>query len=116
MILNDLIAALSSAVGVIFVLVLSFIKIPKIDLNIWGIIGKNLTKEILTKIDNLEDHIESIDKKLDTHIKEDEINKIKQSRLRILIFGSDILNNVKPTKEHEEDIIDTITEYEKYCL
>lgn len=71
---------------------------------------------MITKIDNLEDQVESIDKKLDTHIKEDEINKIKQSRLRILIFGSDILNNVKPTKEHEEDIIDIITEYEKYCL
>ena len=82
----------------------------------WGIIGKNLTKEAVSKIDNLENRIENIDQKLDSHIAEDEVDKVKQNRLRILIFGSDILNGIKPTREHEEDILDSITEYEKYCI
>ena len=81
----------------------------------WGIIGKNLTKEAVSKIDNLENRMENLDQKLDTHIKESEVYRIEQNRLRILIFGSDILNNIKPTKEHEEDILDSITEYEKFC-
>ena len=81
----------------------------------WGIIGKNLTKEAVSKIDNLENRIENIDQKLDSHIAEDEVDKVKQNRLRILIFGSDILNGIKPTREHEEDILDSITEYEKFC-
>ena len=58
---SDLLSAVSSAVGIIFVLILSFINIPKLNINIWGIIGKNLTKEAVSKIDNLENRIEKID-------------------------------------------------------
>ena len=113
---NDLIAALSSAVGVLIVLGLSFINIPKINVNIWEIIGRNFNKDVLSKIETLEDRVDKIDKKLDKHVEEDKIDRVKQARLRILRFGSDILNNIKPTKEHEEDIIDTITDYEKFCI
>ena len=116
MVLNDLIAALTSATGVLIVLALSFINIPKINLNIWNIIGNNITRDISNKIDQLEDRVDDIDKKLDNHIKDDKVDKVRQNRLRILRFGSDLLNNIKPTKEHEEDIIDGITEYEKYCI
>lgn len=58
---SDLLSAVSSAIGIIFVLILSFINIPKLDINIWGIIGKNLTREAISKIDNLENRIENID-------------------------------------------------------
>ena len=58
---SDLLSAVSNAVGIIFVLILSFINIPKLDINIWGIIGKNLTREAISKIDNLENRIENID-------------------------------------------------------
>ena len=58
---SDLLSAVSSAIGIIFVLILSFINIPKLDINIWGVIGKNLTREAISKIDNLENRIENID-------------------------------------------------------
>ena len=58
---SDLLSAVSSSVGIIFVLILSFINIPKLDINMWGIIGKNLTKEAISKIDNLENRMENLD-------------------------------------------------------
>lgn len=113
--LNDVVTALTSAVGILIVLGLSFINIPKINLNLWGIIGKNLTRDISSKIDLVEERVDCINKKLDKHIEEDTENKIRNTRLRILRFGSDLLNGTKPTKEHEGDTIDDITSYEEYC-
>lgn len=113
--LNDIVTALTSAVGVLIVLGLSFINVPKINLNLWGIIGKNLTKDLTGKLDTLEERVDNIDQKLVQHIEEDTESRIRTARVRILRFGSDILNGTKPTKEHEEDTIDDITIYEDYC-
>ena len=42
-------------------------------------------------------------------------NVAKQARVRILRFGDEVYNNVLHTKEHFNQILQDITEYEHYC-
>ena len=35
---------------------------------------------------------------------------------RVLRFGDELLHDVRHTKEHFDDVLRDITEYEKYCL
>ena len=42
-------------------------------------------------------------------------NSAKQARIRILRFGDEIYNGIRHTKEHFDQILLDITEYERYC-
>lgn len=64
--------------------------------------------EILLKLEN-------IDKKLEQHIKADEADKARQSRLRLLRFDGEVRIGIEHTREHWDDILADIDTYEKYC-
>ena len=71
-------------------------------------IGRTINGEILEKVEKLEVDIRTM------QAKEDE-RDIKHSRTRVLRFGDELIHDVHHSKEHFEDILQDISDYEKYC-
>lgn len=107
----DLNALFGTTTGIIFVLSI-FIKIPKIEVNIWGWIAR--------KIGNAMNHdifieMNQIKNNLDAHVKKDEADKASFSRKRILRFNDELLHTVYHSREHFVEILSDIDDYEDYC-
>ena len=84
--LTDLIKILQDNNLIHFVVIIAvcFIKIPKIELNIWGIIGKSINKDITSKVNNLNSEV--------SELKNDfEVHAVNSCRERILRFNSEIM-------------------------
>lgn len=107
--LNNIIQA--GTVGVLIILA-GMIKIPPIQLNFWGwlgrIIGKAINGEVLDKVDDLS-------KEIDQLKKSEELRDVRYSRQRILRFNDEILFGYQHSKEHFDEILEDIDTYEKYC-
>lgn len=71
-------------------------------------IGRAINGDLLEKVDNLEQKIEKMDQ-------EEQLQRAKDARTRVLRFGDELLHDVHHTKEHFDDVLRDITEYEKYC-
>lgn len=59
--------------------------------------------------------IATLQKTLDNHIKEDENEKARNQRYRILRFFDEICEGRRHSESHFEDILDDIADYELYC-
>lgn len=59
--------------------------------------------------------IEALQKTLDEHIREDEDERARNQRARILRFYDEICEGRQHSESHFEDILDDITDYETYC-
>lgn len=100
--------------GVIGLLVIlaGMIKIPKLELNIWNLIGRtigrSINKEVLEKVNHLSQEV-------DTLKKDEELERARQARQRILRFNDEILFEKRHSKEHFDEILDDIDTYEEYC-
>ena len=66
------------------------------------------TEEIVKKLGDIE-------KKLDSHIKENEQQFILQDRSRIISFADECSRKVEHSSESFDDILASIDNYEKYC-
>lgn len=90
----------------------TLIQIAPIEINPWSAlarwIGRAINKEIL-------DNVSSMQETLDKHITKDDERYAKQCRLRILRFNDEVLQGRQHTKEHFDETMDDITEYERYC-
>ena len=90
----------------------TLIQVSPIKVNPWSwlarTIGRAINKEIL-------ENVSSMQETLDKHISKDDERYAKQCRLRILRFNDEILQNRRHTKEHFDEILGDITEYEIYC-
>lgn len=71
-------------------------------------IGRAINGELMEKVDNLEKKVEKMDK-------DDRLQRAKDARTRVLRFGDELLHDVRHTKEHFDDVLRDITEYERYC-
>ena len=98
---------------------LSFIQIAPIKINPWSFIGRGICRvlfgELIDKVDNVHDKVDHVQKSLDEHIIANEERDVKQCRLRVLRFNDEIIQGQKHTREHFNEILDDITEYEHYC-
>lgn len=90
----------------------TLIQISPIKCNPWSAlataVGRALNREMLDKVDQLQ-------QSLDTHIVEDAERNAKARRLRVLRFNDELIQGIRHTKEHFDEILDDITEYERYC-
>ena len=68
----------------------------------------NTTKEIETQVGKLQ-------KTLDAHISEDEDEKARNQRYRILRFYDEVCEGKDHSESHWEDILDDIDHYALYC-
>ena len=103
--------AQGGVVGLLIILI-GMIKIPKLELNIWNLIGRTIGRsingEVLAQVRQLTSEV-------DTLKKEEELERARQARQRILRFNDEILFNKRHSKEHFDEILDDIDTYEDYC-
>lgn len=59
--------------------------------------------------------IEDMQSTLDAHVREDEDERARNQRYRILRFYDEMCEHRKHSESHFEDILDDIDDYEKYC-
>lgn len=94
------------------VILAGMIKIPPLEINFWGWLGKQVGRaingELEEKIDKLTDDLEGFKN-------QEELENMRQARQRILRFSDEILFDQKHSKEHFDEILEDIDLYEKYC-
>ena len=90
----------------------TIIQISPIKIDPWSAlaraIGRAINKEVIEKVEKLENSVESLNNKVDE-------GGAKTARARILRFGDEIIHGVRHSKEHFDDILDDMTDYEHYC-
>jgi hypothetical protein len=101
------------AVAVVFLGTL--IKIPKLEVNLWGLIGKGINKETNEKLDRIMAQQMQTQDKLEKHIAQDNERYAISCRYRILHFNDELLHGIKHSKEHFDQTLSDITEYDSYC-
>ena len=104
--------------GSLFVL-LTFIQISPIKINPWTalarVLGRSINGELIQKIEGLENEIK------DMRIENDKRNAINDerhatlNRTHILRFNDELLHQKEHTKEHFDQVLEDIDEYEDYC-
>lgn len=107
-----------TGLGVVLVLSI-FIKIPKLELNVWGWLGKAvgnaLNKGVIERLDKTDEKIDKLQSDLDAHIKVEEVAKIDAARKEILKFNDELLANRKHSLESFDETLKLIDIYEDYC-
>ena len=82
-------------------------------------IGRAINGDLIEKVDKLEknfnDKVNSLDQKIEKMDRDDQLQRAKDARTRVLRFGDELIHDVPHTKEHFDDVLRDITEYEKYC-
>lgn len=71
-------------------------------------IGRAVNGELMEKVDNLEKDVQKINHDAGER-------RAKDARARVLRFGDELIHDVRHSKEHFDDILMDISEYEKYC-
>lgn len=71
-------------------------------------IGRAINGEVIAKVDKLEKDLQKISHDAGER-------RAKDARARVLRFGDELIHDVRHSKEHFDDILQDITEYEKYC-
>ena len=106
------------AIGVLIVLA-GMIKIPKIELNLWNwigrTVGRSINKEMMDQVNDLQSEVKGMKTEIDTLKKEEELERVRMARQRILRFNDEILFEKRHSKEHFDEILDDIDTYEEYC-
>lgn len=70
--------------------------------------GRRINGDVREKLDEISND-------LSTHIHEDNQRNAKRARVRILRFADEILQGELHSKEHFDEILEDITEYNRYC-
>lgn len=102
-IITALLAVLGSSVVV---------EIIPIKINPWTWLARKIGKAILGDVT---EQLSGISEQLKTHIEEDAKDKAKHMRVRILRFADEILQGERHSQEHFNEILEDITEYNRYC-
>lgn len=90
----------------------TLVQIAPIKINPWSwvarAIGRAINAEVIQKVDKLEGDVRNLKNHSEEH-------EAKSCRIRILRFGDEILHGVHHSKEHFDQILLDITDYENYC-
>lgn len=77
--------------------------------------GKKTQDSIKESNRAVEKCVDQVQTTLNNHIREDEDEKARSQRYRILRFYDEMCENRKHSESHFEDILDDIDSYEHYC-
>lgn len=106
------------AIGILIILA-GMIKIPKIELNLWNwigrTVGRSINKEMMDQVNDLQTEIKNVKQEVDMLKKDEELERVRMARQRILRFNDEILFGKRHSKEHFDEILDDIDTYEEYC-
>ena len=93
------------SVCIAVVILLTLIQIAPIKVNPWGWIGKKIGRllngEVLDRVEKLEKNLQE--------------QSVLNCRIRILRFGDELMRNIKHSRDHFEQTLRDIDNYEKYC-
>lgn len=94
------------------IILAGMIKIPPIQLNFWGwlgrMVGRAINGEVLERVDDLTKEVNKLKQ-------DEELERVRQARQRILRFNDEILHAQRHSKEHFDEILEDIDLYENYC-
>ena len=103
---------LAAGIALLCAALATIIQVSPIKLDPWTWlgrwIGRAINGELMEKVDQLEKDIKQIDHDAGER-------NAKAARARVLRFGDELIHDVRHSKEHFDDILQDITEYEKYC-
>lgn len=82
-------------------------------------IGRAINGELMEKVEKMEKNfdskVDSLEQKIEKMDQDDKLQRAKDARTRVLRFGDELIHDVRHTKEHFDDVLRDITEYEIYC-
>lgn len=135
--LNDIVSQLGLqdgiSLGVIIVIFLSLIQVSKLKIDPWTAlgrcllipfkaIGRELTADVVEKMDKLSDEIDSLSREIETIEREAGEDRKKtaehravSTRMRILRFGDEVRSGLPHSLEHYDEVMNDITTYMNYC-
>ena len=97
--------------GAVLIL-MTLIQVTPIKINPWSWLGRTIGRaingEVLEKVESLSQDVQN-------NKKDDDEHWASLSRSHILRFGDEILHGVGHSKEHFDQILLDITDYEHYC-
>lgn len=98
--------------GGLIILLMTLIQVTPIKINPWSwiarMIGRSINGEVLEKVDMLSEDVRALKA-------EDAEQWASLSRSHILRFGDELLHGVPHSKEHFDQILLDISNYESYC-
>ena len=91
---------------------MTLLQIAPVRIDPWSWIAKRIGRavngEVIDRMEKLEKTVEAIRDVSDER-------EAKTTRVRILRFGDEILHGIRHSKEHFDQILLDVTEYEQYC-
>lgn len=118
------------AIGAGLLVLMSFVEVSKIKINPWSWIAKHIgravngemmdaiagmKKDIGTQIDDVKKDVQELREKQEVSDAERKENDAKATRTRILRFGDEVYMGIRHSKEHFDQILADVTEYNDYC-
>ena len=98
--------------GGLLVALLTLVQIMPLNINPWSAIakavGRAVNADVLRELD-------TVTRKLDTHIRVDDERNADSYRTRILQFNNELLREIMHTREDFIEILAVIDDYEHYC-
>lgn len=105
--------------GVGAVAVLSLLEIAPVKINPWRSVaralGRAINGEVLESVEDVKRAQRDTRKALDEHIQSDDERNADGLRERILRFNTELLRDVRHTREDFIEILSVIDAYEAYC-
>lgn len=98
--------------GGVILLLLTLVQLSPIKINPWNAIARWLGKAINGEV---LDKLETVERRMNEHIKADDERDADMHRARILQFNTELLRDIKHTKEDFTEILYNIDCYERYC-
>lgn len=98
-------------VGLIIVLIMTFVQISPIKLNPWDKIFKWIGGKLNADIKK---DLDSFKKELDEHIRVSNLKDLRDTRMHILEFCNSCMNGQRHTKEQFDFMITQCDDYEQY--
>lgn len=92
--------------------ILSLIQIAPIKINPWSWLGRAIGRAINGE---LIEEVKEVKKKVDKLENSIDENEAKSARVRILRFGDELYQGNNHSKEHFDNILADITDYNSYC-
>lgn len=119
--MNDILTYLGD-IGIVLGVISVIVQISPIKINPWSWLfkqfGEAVNGDIKKELKMVTDAVGSLDKKIEKMACSQERDKIESKRYRIIRFGDELRSIRDPSlisKDHYDQILTDIDDYEKYC-
>lgn len=105
--------------GVTFFVLATIIQFTPIQINPWSAMarafGRAANADVLEQLKVVKEQQKEAREKLENHIRTDDKRDADLHRMRILQFNTELLRDIKHTREDFIEALTEIDEYESYC-